>query len=139
MSSSLFKISIFSSFLIMSLTACATTNINHPKTVNKLEQVVDVHSVSAQGIDKKIGTITLQDTSKGLSITSRLTNLPSGFHGFHIHEKGSCEPAMKDGKMVAALAAGGHFNPTQTAHGTPNDGHMCDKWMIQHGTHGLKN
>ncbi|CAG2155623.1 unnamed protein product [Oppiella nova] len=28
--------------------------------------------------------------------------------------------------MGAALAAGGHFNPQKTGHGTPNDGHMGD-------------
>lgn len=90
-------------------------------------QTIAVNAVSAQGIDAKIGTISFQDSPQGLVITPKLSELPSGFHGFHIHEKGSCAPAEKDGKLGAALAAGGHFNPHQAAgHGTPNEGHLGD-------------
>jgi len=71
--------------------------------------------------------VTLSDSPQGLKVQTKLQNLTSGFHGFHIHEKGSCEPAEKDGKMGAALAAGGHYNPNKAAgHGTPNDGHLGD-------------
>jgi len=44
-----------------------------------------------------------------------------------IHENASCDAALKDGKMGAALAAGGHLNPDNTAnHGTPENGHLGD-------------
>ena len=90
-------------------------------------KTVELNAVSADGIGASVGTVTLQDSPVGLIIQTNLSHLPIGPHGFHIHEKGSCEPAEKDGKMVAALAAGGHYNPTQVAHhGTPMTGHLGD-------------
>ena len=120
------KLSALCTLISLTAVGCTTSN-TVPKNNKAPQQVVDVHAVTAQGVGAKIGTVTFQDSPQGLSISSHLTQLPSGFHGFHIHEKGSCEPALKDGKMGAALAAGGHFNPAHaTGHGTPNDGHMGD-------------
>src|SRR6185312_9402461 len=49
--------------------------------------------------------------------------LAPGEHGFHIHEKPSCDAAEKDGKMTAAQSAGGHFDPDNTkAHKGPGGG-----------------
>ena len=121
---SYFQILTACTLLGFSLVGCSTTPSKENNTSEKVQ--VTVNAVSSEGIGSKIGTITLQDTAQGLSIQSKLSNLPSGFHGFHIHEKGSCAPAEKDGKSVAALAAGGHYNPHQAGHGTPNDGHMGD-------------
>ena len=71
---------------------------------------------------------------------TQLSQLPSGPHGFHIHEKGSCDPAVKDGKMGAALAAGGHFNPMQTQHhGTPLNGHLGDLPLLNVDAQGKAN
>ena len=91
------------------------------------KKTVTINAVSANGIDAKIGSIEWQDSAAGLVIKTNLNNLPSGPHGFHIHENGSCAPAMKDGKMGAALAAGSHYNPNQAPHhGTPTTGHLGD-------------
>ncbi|MBP8071224.1 MAG: superoxide dismutase family protein [Acinetobacter sp.] len=99
---------------------------------------VDVHAVSASGIGEKIGTIEFKDSDQGLVLNTDLQKLSPGFHGFHIHEKGSCEPAEKDGKMGAALAAGGHFNPQQAPHhGTPNDGHLGDLPVLNVDSQGV--
>src|SRR5690606_12840265 len=55
----------------------------------------------------------------------------------HIHENGSCAPAMKDGKMGAALAAGSHYNPNQSPnHGTPVTGHLGDLPALKVNTDG---
>ena len=121
---SYFQILTACTLLGFSLVGCSTTPSKENNTSEKVQ--VTVNAVSSEGIGSKIGTITLQDTAQGLSIQSKLSNLPSGFHGFHIHEKGSCAPAEKDSKSVAALAADGHYNPHQAGHGTPNDGHMGD-------------
>ena len=124
MTSTLLKTSILCTCLTFFATACSTTTTKtQPKTP---KQTVDINYVSAQGVGGKIGTVTFQDTPNGLNITTQLSHLPSGYHGFHIHEKGSCAPAEKDGKKGAALAAGSHFNPHKSGHGTPNDGHMGD-------------
>lgn len=121
---SYFQIFTACSVLGLFLTGCSTITPKEKNTAPKVQ--VTINAVSAEGIGAKIGTITLQDTARGLSVQSKLSNLPSGFHGFHIHETGSCAPAEKEGKKVAALAAGGHFNPNHSGHGTPNDGHMGD-------------
>jgi Cu-Zn family superoxide dismutase len=56
-----------------------------------------------------VGTVTLRQTPTGVLITADLKGLPPGVHGFHIHEKGVCEPPFK--------SAGGHFNPDGADHG----------------------
>lgn len=96
------------------------------------EKTIDVHLVSAtsehKGIGKKIGTITFQDTKEGLQVHPHLKGLIPGEHGFHIHENPSCDSAEKDGKWVAAQAAGGHFDPQHTTHheGPAGKGHLGD-------------
>ena len=93
-------------------------------TTMHTKKVVDVNEVTAAGVGKKLGTISFQDSDKGLIITPALADLPNGTRGFHIHENASCEPAVKDGKAGAALAAGSHYNPNKAPHhGTPTTGH----------------
>lgn len=55
------------------------------------------------------GLVTLTDTAKGLHVSGRISGLPPGLHGFHIHEFGSCEDIGR--------AAGGHYNPMDSSHG----------------------
>ena len=55
------------------------------------------------------GTILLTDAPEGLQVSAKVSNVPPGTHGFHIHEFGSCENGGK--------AAGGHFNPDGVQHG----------------------
>jgi Cu-Zn family superoxide dismutase len=43
-----------------------------------------------------------------------LEGLEPGLHGFHIHEVGDCS-------APDASSAGGHFNPDNTPHGTPEN------------------
>lgn len=96
------------------------------------EKTVDIHLVSAssehKGIGKKIGTITFEDSKEGLLVRPHLKGLPPGEHGFHIHENPSCDAAEKDGKWVAAQAAGGHLDPQHTSHheGPAGKGHLGD-------------
>jgi Cu-Zn family superoxide dismutase len=89
---------------------------------------VNVNFVTADGVGKPAGTITLKETKDGVTIETNLKDLPPGEHGFHMHEKASCDPADKDGKKTAAQAAGGHFDPDATkAHkGPAGGGHKGD-------------
>lgn len=102
-----------------------------PIDENKAQHVT-VNAVTAQGIGNKIGTVELLDSPSGLVINTDLSDLPPGPHGFHIHEKGLCGPAEKDGKMGSRPScAGGHFNPNQAPHhGTPLTGHLGDLPLI---------
>jgi Cu-Zn family superoxide dismutase len=72
---------------------------------------VEMYSISDKGAGAKIGTIELKQTPMGLMLLPDLKTLPPGARGFHVHEKGNCGPATKDGKSVAGLSAGPHFDP----------------------------
>lgn len=62
-----------------------------------------------------LGEATFTETDDGLAVTVSLSGVSAGYHGFHIHENGSCD----DGGQ----AAGGHYNPLEVKHGwLPSDG-----------------
>jgi Cu-Zn family superoxide dismutase len=84
--------------------------------------------VDASGSGTSVGTITVTETAYGVLFTPALTGLPAGVHGFHLHENASCAPREKDGKAVAALAAGGHLDPEKTGkhEGPYGKGHLGD-------------
>lgn len=90
--------------------------------------VVDIHSVTAEGIGKSVGTVTIEEVDGGLKFVPNLSGLPAGERGFHVHENASCEPKEKDGKMVAAGAAGPHYDPSKSGHhnGPSGEGHAGD-------------
>ena len=120
MPSSLFNFTILCAMTGLAMAGCANT----PMSSSSNQHRVIVHAVSAQGVGPAIGSIQFKDSPAGLVINTNLSDLPPGPHGFHIHEKPSCE-AAKDGKMGAA--AGGHYNPDNIAHhGTPENGHLGD-------------
>ena len=89
---------------------------------------VPVNIVDEKGVVTSAGDIVVSESQYGLLFSPSLSGLPAGLHGFHIHENGSCDPGTKDGKAVAALAAGGHWDPAKTGrHSGPyGDGHMGD-------------
>ena len=92
------------------------------------EKVIQINMVNDQGIGKNIGEVTASDSPYGLILTPQLRDLPPGLHGFHVHDKPDCSHAMKDGKHVAALAAGGHLDPLRTGkhEGPYGKGHLGD-------------
>ena len=92
------------------------------------KQLVDMRSVNKRGVGQSIGSVELSETKYGVVLTPRLHDLPPGLHGFHVHEKPSCEPAMKGRRRVAAQAAGEHYDPGRTRrHDTPwGRGHRGD-------------
>jgi superoxide dismutase, Cu-Zn family len=69
--------------------------------------VRDVNGVS-------LGTVVLQSSGGKIVVAGRLSGLTAGFHGFHIHTTGLCDPAG----TVPFASAGGHLNPGGTGHGT---------------------
>lgn len=92
------------------------------------EMKVQLTMVDEKGIGKSVGEVSLTETPYGVVFSPSLAGLPPGLHGFHVHENPSCEPKEKDGKKVAALGAGGHFDPAGSKHhGFPwGDGHLGD-------------
>src|SRR5690606_26167547 len=78
------------------------------------DTTVTLHAVSAEGVGKVLGDVTISSTEYGLVFTPDLKGLPPGLHGFHLHQNPSCDPAESDGKMTPAQAAGGHYDPHST-------------------------
>lgn len=97
-------------------------------SLSAAEMVIDMHHVTHEGTETKIGVVKVEQTAYGTLFTPNLSGLPPGLHGFHVHATGNCGPMEKDGHMVAGLAAGGHFDPAKTnAHKGPyGDGHLGD-------------
>lgn len=80
--------------------------------------VVDIYSTAPD--HKKIGDILFKNKKQGVAIFPNLKDLPSGEHGFHLHEHGSCDDV--------GMAAGGHYDPMQTQKhlGPYHPGHQGD-------------
>jgi superoxide dismutase, Cu-Zn family len=62
---------------------------------------------------RDLGRVKLTETTSGVLLRVRLTGLPAGKHGFHIHEHGKCEGDF--------ASAGAIFNPLGAKHGYLND------------------
>jgi Cu-Zn family superoxide dismutase len=93
---------------------------------NKLQAPMTL--VTSAGTGKMIGNVVITESPDGLVFTPNLTDLPAGPHGYHVHENGSCGANEKDGKKVAAGAAGSHYDPNGSKqHLGPNgSGHLGD-------------
>lgn len=100
------------------------------------ESVVKTHPEAraalsdAQG--KSVGTATFEEVPGGIKVDMQVSGLPPGFHAFHIHSVGLCEPP--DFK-----SAGPHFNPYNKKHGRqnpegPHAGDLVDLYVGPNGT-----
>ncbi|OWW23054.1 superoxide dismutase [Noviherbaspirillum denitrificans] len=107
---------------IMTLSLCTAAMANTDSLT------VEMKVLSESGAGASAGKVVIRETPYGLEFTPTLTGLQQGVHGFHVHENPSCDAKEQNGKMVAGLAAGGHFDPAGTKrHGLPwGDGHLGD-------------
>jgi Cu-Zn family superoxide dismutase len=89
---------------------------------------VTLRLATTSGEGEMIGGIRIEQTRYGLVFHPALTGLTPGLRGFHVHTNPTCAPALKDGMMMPAEAAGGHLDPQGTGkHGAPwGDGHLGD-------------
>lgn len=89
---------------------------------------ITMHRVDSEAVRHAIGTIRATSTPYGVVFEPDLSGLPAGIHGFHMHQNPNCDPGEKGGKKVAALKAGGHFDPdhTGTHQGPYAHGHLGD-------------
>jgi len=91
---------------------------------------VEMNLVDIKGVGASVGTVEFAPAQggNGVVITPKLKGLPPGVHGFHVHEFANCGAKEKDGKLSAAEAAGGHYDPKKTKvhQGATGNGHIGD-------------
>ena len=80
---------------------------------------------------KAIGEATFEQTPGGVLLFVKVTGLPPGPHGIHLHGTGRCAPDFK--------AAKGHINPHKRAHGLrhpdgPDNGDLPNLYVAADGT-----
>jgi len=80
----------------------------------------DSGAVNLQATTGNAATGSGSFTVSGAAVTfsTSITDAPPGQHGIHIHETGDCGD---DG-----MAAGGHWNPESSDHGSAGEGHLGD-------------
>jgi Cu-Zn family superoxide dismutase len=98
---------------LLTVLACAIAlAISGCAALKPKEKPVEVALAPTAG-NSAAGVLQVTSTADGVHFRGRLTGLPPGStHGFHIHAHGDCS-------APDASSAGGHFNPTHTAHGDP--------------------
>jgi Cu-Zn family superoxide dismutase len=103
--------------------APAATPAGDAMTAPESTESVD-GELTAQLVDpagKEVGTATFSDAEGGLKVSVEVHGLPPGFHGFHVHAIGVCEPGSvspTDPSMTGDfLSAGGHIGAGATDHG----------------------
>ncbi|MBE0440728.1 MAG: superoxide dismutase family protein [Psychrobacter sp.] len=106
---------------VLAMTGCQTVE-GQMQTGNPLNQPTLKSTIYTVGSDKKeVGQVFLRPVDEGVQVYGKLMNLqPGQTVALHIHETGSCADMGK--------AAGGHFNPDNKPHSSPNDmnGHAGD-------------
>lgn len=89
--------------------AAPTPQANPPTAVATIKDVTGA----------TLGTLVLVQVSPTVvQVAVNVSRLPAGFHGFHIHTTGICDPNAVDaaGNPVPFGTAGGHFNPGGATH-----------------------
>jgi superoxide dismutase, Cu-Zn family len=108
-------------FPLVLATACGQTQA----TIEPME------SVLRNGGGADVGRVTLRESGQRIQIRVRVSGLPPGLHGMHLHEAGRCEgPAFQ--------TAGGHLNPSGMHHGhqNPQGPHLGDLGNLRVGDDG---
>ncbi|PLR76270.1 hypothetical protein CU633_16365 [Bacillus sp. V3-13] len=80
--------------------------------------------------NKTVGTVHFSEHDDHILIEASMKGLEPGHHGFHIHEKGVCEPDAAEGPFTTA---GGHFNPDNKMH-SGHAGDMPSLYVNEDGT-----
>ena len=76
------------------------------------EVKVAMHDVDGD----RIGTVWMRQKDGAVWVVADLYSLTAGFHGFHVHTTGVCDPKAKDGPFTSA---GGHYtSDAKATHGS---------------------
>ncbi|KAJ8917786.1 hypothetical protein NQ315_010692 [Exocentrus adspersus] len=91
---------------------CKTDNL-HLLGQGLLFKQATVYVDDPAGASGVTGNITFTKTDSGVTVSGTVSGLKEGKHGFHIHALGDLSGGC--------TSTGGHFNPTNLTHGSPDD------------------
>lgn len=108
---------------VFALAACSHKTTNHDEhhhtesAVHTPTGPSEAEAVLKAAKGKKVkGTIKFKEENGQILVTTEVEGLKAGPHGFHIHEVGNCD-------APDFSTAGGHFNPSQSVHGSEHSEH----------------
>ena len=97
----------------------------------------ELTAVLVDAAGAEVGTVELSPAGSGTRVSVEATALPPGFHGFHVHGIGVCEPGSvspTDPSMTGDfLSAGGHLGAADADHGQ-HAGDLPSLFIGQSGT-----
>ena len=103
----------------------------------------DTEELTASLVDPEgteVGTVTFEEAEEGTEVSVDVAGLPPGFHGFHVHAIGVCEPDSanpSDPTMTGDfLSAGGHLGAGESDHGA-HPGDLPTLYVTESGTGSL--
>ncbi len=98
------------------LAGCGDDESPSERPAAKERQSVNVTLELAEGGSG--GSASLTETKGGIEVRADVRGLEPGFHGFHVHEAGVCDPAArKDGERAPFSSAMGHLAGDGADHG----------------------
>ena len=88
----------------------------------------------------EVGTVTFSEADEGTEVSVEVKGLQPGFHAFHVHAIGVCEPGSAsptDPTMTGDfLSAGGHLGAGEASHGE-HEGDLPSLYVSASGTGSL--
>lgn len=123
------KVLFLSLFVVsLMLTGCEVIEKTGIPTITSNQAIAVINSASGSEVT---GIATFTQIGQTVMLHIEIQNVETGQHAVHIHENGDC--SSPDGK-----SAGGHWNPTNVAHGKWGEGefHLGDIGNIDVGEDG---
>ncbi len=115
------KISMTRSVAILGVFGAAIAGVVGTASVGQSDSTDSrlAHAVVKDVNGVTLGTVNFVSDRGKLAVAGRLTGLSAGFHGFHVHSVGICDPRATDpaGNIVPFTTAGPHLAGSGTAHG----------------------
>ncbi len=123
--------------VLLAVTGCARFEEAPAAAAGQDGGAGDLTAVLVDAAGAEVGTVTLSEAGSGTRVSVEATALPPGFHGFHVHAIGVCEPGSvspTDPSMTGDfLSAGGHLGAADADHGQ-HAGDLPSLFVGQSGT-----
>ena len=122
---------IFSLCTILFFAGCLEKEVEHieiePSTFSGA--IAMLYPLNESGVS---GTVHFEKTEEGVSVKAAIKGLSAERHGFHIHQFGDCS-------ALDGTSAGGHFNPLEKEHNSPDvmNRHIGDMGNITTNPEGI--